>query len=339
MADALRRQLIAHIGCHGPLGLDAFMQLALLHRPQGYYVRGEGIGRAGDFITAPEISPLLGQALATWVNQAHARLGNPSWRLVELGPGRGTLLVTLLPHLTRQPAQIHLVEASPTFQRQIAARLDREVQFVEDLGLLPESALPTIFIANEYFDALPVQQYQRHQGQQFEICVGLEADELIFVRRAAAAAACPLPDHADGWWELCPAALAQVKFIAKELRASGGAALIIDYGYARAPGRPTFQALQNHRIANPLAAPGQADLSALVDFGALVQAVESTGLRTRLETQQQLLLRLDFGALLAAQPGEAAAAARLVRDEAMGRLFHALSCFAPLPEPAAEPAP
>ncbi len=339
MADALRRQLLAHIGCQGPLGLDAFMQFALHHRPQGYYVRGEGIGRAGDFITAPEISPLFGYALAAWVNQAHASLGAPPWRLVELGPGRGTLLATLLPHLIRQPAHIQLVEASPSFQRQIAARLDREVQFVEDLGHLPETALPTIFIANEYFDALPVQQYQRHQGQQFEICVGLEADALIFVRRGAAGVPCPLPEHQDGWWEPCPAARAQVQFLAKELRAGGGAALLIDYGYSSPPGRPTFQAVQNHGIANPLEAPGQADLSALVDFGALVQAVEATGLRARLETQQQLLVRLDFESLLAAHPGEAAAAARLVRDDAMGRLFQALSFFAPVPERASEPAP
>ena len=312
------------------------MQLCLHHDPQGYYVSGRGIGRDGDFITAPEVSPLFGKALAAWVVAQWRALGRPAaWRLVELGPGRGTLMASLLPQLaasqTPAPTVLHLVEASPAFQAQIRERLNGPLAFVADLGALPPSDLPTLVIGNEYLDALPVRQFRRQEGRLYEICVGLDTQgqDLAFVRRDASRQPCPLAQ--DGYWETCGPAQAQLQFLASEIQVAGGAVLLIDYGYTSWPGRPTFQALARHSPVNPLATPGQADLTALVDFATLAQVVAQAGLRPQVESQQALLLRLGFASLLDQAPQETAAAARLIRPDAMGRLFQALSFAAPIP--------
>lgn len=316
----------------GPLGLDAYMQLCLHHDPHGYYFSGGGFGREGDFITAPEISPLFGQALARWANEEWEALGRPKrWRLVELGPGRGTLQATMLPHLTQAPEVLTLVEASPNLQTQIRDRLapDLTPSFVSTLGELPESELPTLIIGNEYLDALPIRQFQREAGEVHEICVSLdEAKNLTFIRRASQLP-CPLAENENGFWEVGLAAQHQLDFLCSDLKASGGALLLIDYGYRELPGRPTLQALAKHQKVSPLERPGEADLTALVDFGTLARKVEAKGFGPKLERQAELLLRLGFEDLLEANPDEAAACARLIREDAMGTLFQALSFRAP----------
>ena len=304
------------------------MQLCLHHDPHGYYYSGGGFGPQGDFLTAPEVSPLFGRALAHWVGEEWHALGRPaSWRLVELGPGRGTLIATLLPHLAQVPEVLTLVEASPTLQEQIRVRMtpDLALGFVSSLGELPDIGLPTVILGNEYLDALPVRQFRRQGGEVSEVCVGLdEQGALAFVQRASRQP-CPLSNDRDGYWEVGVAAQQHLDFLCTELRARGGAALLIDYGYRVLPERPTLQALVRHETVSPLDCPGYADLTALVDFGALVHRVEAQGLIPQLESQRDLLLRLGFADLLESRPDQAAACARLLRDDAMGTLFQALS--------------
>ena len=369
LKDILRR----HIQLSGPLGLDTFMQTCLHHRPHGYYFRGQGIGRAGDFITAPEASPLFGQAVANWIRNEWEQLGQPTaWRLVELGPGRGTLMATILSHLPNPPDQLQMVEASPAFQRMITERLcdknhqgrnhkdtnhkqmGHKIDFVEELGLLPASDLPTLLIANEYLDALPIRQFRRLDGQIYEMGVGWNEAEndLQFVHKSSATFPCPLPpspkeregydgrgghdEHdrqgesdephgTDGFWEVNLAAQMHTKFLCQEVANAGGAALLIDYGYADWPGTPTFQAIERHETVNPLANPGEADLTALVDFGTLSKIVSEQKLIPTLETQQKFLLRHGIDQMLETHRDQAAAAARLIRDDGMGTLFKALS--------------
>ena len=318
----------------GPLGLDTYMQLCLHHDPHGYYFSGGGFGREGDFITAPEISPLFGQALARWVNEEWQALGEPErWRLVELGPGRGTLLTSLWPHIDRAPEVLSLVEASPALQQQISDRLAPYVvpSFVSTLGELPESDLPTLIIGNEYLDALPIRQFRRQGDEVSEICVGLDTEGgLTFLQRASQLP-CPLPEGQEGYWEVGLAAQHQLDFLCNDLKATSGAILLIDYGYRELPGRPTLQALANHEQISPLEQPGQADLTALVDFGTLARKVATKELSPYLESQADLLLRLGFAELLEARPDQAAACARLLREDAMGTLFQALSFRAARP--------
>ena len=328
----LKDLLNKHIAATGPLGIDTFMQLALHHNPHGYYFRGTGIGRSGDFITAPEMSPLFGRCLANWINHQLGILKAKAWRLVECGPGRGTMLQTMLPFVKNQPNELHLVEASPSFQEQISNKISLPKLFVTDLGSLPESKLPTIVLGNEYLDALPVRQFQRQGEKIFEICVGLTNGKLSFVRKAAEEQPCPLPSDKDGWWEVSQTSVSHIEFLANEIKASGGAVMLIDYGYKEPNGKPSFQAIESHSRVDPLLNPGSADLTALVDFGRMSGVVSKAGLATHLETQKEFLIRFGLGNLLTKSPNEALAAARLVREDGMGNLFKVLSFFSPIPD-------
>ena len=329
----LQALLIKQIEASGPLGLDAFMQLCLHHDPHGYYFGGGGFGREGDFITAPEISPLFGKALAKWVEEEWRHLGEPrKWRLVELGPGRGTLMAQVLDTLQIPMPILQMVEASPALQAQITKRLGRDITFVSDLGHLPESDVPTLFIGNEYLDALPIRQFKNEAGEVLEICVGLDPGQnLQFqIRHPSFSLSVSLSEGTFG--EICPAALSHVQFLCSEIGVAGGAALLIDYGYEMPPKTPTFQAVRKHEKVSPLTHLGEADLTALVDFAALRSLVRAEGLEPQLESQQDLLTRLGFETLLQTHPEETAAAARLIRPDAMGTLFKALSFRAPAPK-------
>ena len=328
MPNPIETFLRRHIEASGPLNLDAFMHICLHHDTDGYYTLGQGIGRKGDFITAPEISPLYGQALARWVRDQWTELGCPqAWRLVELGPGCGTLMADMLPCLPVKPSDLLMVEASLALQNHSRERLSQRLSFVSNLGMLPRSDLPTLFIGNEYLDALPIRQFQRCDGQVHETCVALSDDDagFCFAVKPASNRLCPLPNNQDGFWEVSQAAQAHLTFVVAEVQTNGGGALFIDYGYETLPGVPTFQALKNHEKVHPLQQPGTADLTALVDFGTLAALVHARGLRPRLESQQDLLQRLGIADLLDANPKQATSVARLVRDDAMGSLFKALS--------------
>ncbi len=280
---------------------------------------------------------LLGLCLAqTWLDQ-----GAPApFTLAELGPGRGTLMADVMRATRAVPgfhaaARIVLVEASPrlrALQRQTLA--GKEVTWIDRLDDLPET--PLFLIANEFFDALPIRQFLRHpQGWQ-ERVVGVQDDRLAFGLTA------PVPladlDHRQADTvpgdivELCPAATPIAAEIARRVAAHGGAALIVDYGDWRSRG-DTLQAVQDHAYADPLAAPGQADLTAHVDFEALARAAHACA-ATRLTPQGVLLERLGITAraqaLAARLSGAAreihiAAHRRLTHPDEMGRVFKALA--------------
>jgi len=314
--------------------LAAFMADCLNDPEHGYYTTRDPLGAAGDFVTAPEISQMFGEMIGLWLAAVWQGMGRPApLRLVELGPGRGTLMADALRAARASglsdAADLWLVETSPALRAAQAERL-AQAQWAADIGAVPPG--PMLLVANEFFDALPVREFVASPEGWHERLVGLEGDRLVFGLSP------PLPraegETPQGWRALCPAMERIAGTIAARIAADGGAALIVDYGYEdRAPPGPTLQAVRDHRPADPLSCPGEADLTCLVDFRALARAL--AGLDTATAEQGAFLARLGIGAraaaLAAARPDAAGTVAdaleRLTAPEAMGTLFRVLAAW------------
>jgi NADH dehydrogenase [ubiquinone] 1 alpha subcomplex assembly factor 7 len=355
----LARHLAAAIARDGPLPLDRFIAACLTDPLHGYYRTRAAIGRTGDFVTAPEVSQVFGELIGLWLAAAWDGLGRPHRvTLVELGPGRGTLLADALraigqamPAMTEALAVV-LVETSPVLQAEQAAvlatgRLVRPPVWLADFAQVPAGE-PLLLVANEFFDALPIRQFVFADGAWRERRVALAACGtalMLVLGDDDAGAAVParlrtaLGDPVEGdVVEVSAAGTALAAAIGSRIAADGGQALIVDYGPARPATGETLQAVAGHRFADPLARPGEADLSHHVDFAALVDAVEGAGAAAWGPIPQGLFLsRLGIaeraGRLAAQSPAEAAAiegaVRRLVHPGRMGVLFKALAITPP----------
>ncbi|OYX13939.1 MAG: methyltransferase [Rhizobiales bacterium 32-66-8] len=310
------------------------MALCLGHPRHGYYMTRDPLGAGGDFTTAPEISQIFGELLGLWAVATWQQMGSPSrFNLVELGPGRGTLMSDALRAARLVPpfgaaVHVHLVETSPVLRgRQKAMLADAGVPLawhdrIEDLP-----GDPAIVLANEFFDALPISQFQRSAQGWHERRIGLdEAGALVigvdprpapFAQALARHVPEPHPvgavlEHLESD---APAALAA------HLSNSGGAALVIDYGYERSALGDTLQALAQHRFVDPLHRPGEADLTAHVDFAALARTAEATGTPAHGPLPQgEFLARLGLHARADRLKRDAAPAQREAIDLAVARL-------------------
>jgi len=346
----LAASLKARIQADGPLTVADWMQACLADPEYGYYMTRDPLGRAGDFTTAPEISQMFGELLGLWAAVVWQQMGSPSrFNLIELGPGRGTLMADALRATAKVPgfidaARVHMVETSPVLRRAQQTALANVLPSVIWHGHLDEvPAGPAIVLANEFLDALPVRQLIRHAGAWHERRVGLAESGFAFVIGEKADAA-PVPsllgDAPDGSiFEFAPAVLDVAAHLAQRLSASGGAALLIDYGHDIPGPGETLQAVRGHAFADPLVDPGQQDLTVHVDFKAFGDATEAAGARVWGPMGQgDLLERLGIAAraahLLAGADRTqaehiATARRRLVDADAMGRLFRAVALTHP----------
>ncbi len=313
----LEQDLRARIASEGPISVADYMAAANAH----YYATRDPFGAAGDFITAPEISQMFGELIGVWLADLWQRAGRPeNAHYVEFGPGRGTLAADALRVMggAGLSPNAHLVETSPVLRRAQAARL-RGALWHDEIATLPDEG-PLLIVANEFFDALPLHQFD---ASDRELTVG--TTERGFARSGAAVR------------ESCPVAVDIVALLATRLARQGGALLVFDYGYDR-PGRAdTLQAVSRHAFADPWTAPGERDLTAHVDFAALAAGRDS-GLRAFGPVGQgEWLTAMGISqraeALAAAVPDRAeeiaAARDRLVAADQMGRLFKVIAFVAP----------
>ncbi len=344
---ALADLLAARIRQDGPISVATFMAECLTHPQHGYYTGQEVVGQTpfgakGDFITAPEISQMFGELVGLCLAQSWLDQGAPKpFTLAELGPGRGTLMADTL-RATRGVPGFHaamklvLHEASPALRAQQRHALSGyNPTWIDTIDALPDA--PLYLIANEFFDALPILQYTADTAGWREKRIGLQDDRLAFglsdpkPRPDLTARFGPLP--VGSVVEHCPLAQTYIGTIQHRLRHHGGLALIIDYGDWRSNG-DTLQAVKSHVYTDPLAAPGQADLTAHVDFEAL------TGLwQPHYYTPQgAFLTNLGIAArttrLAQSLTGDAlenhlAAYRRLTQDTEMGSLFKVLALTGP----------
>jgi len=294
------RESIAH---DGPMALDTFMAVALGHSRHGYYMTRDPFGAAGDFITAPEISQMFGELIGLWAAETWALLGEPARiNLVELGPGRGTLMKDALRAARVSNGfcaalEVHLVETSPVLtqvQQKTLAQAGAPLHWHKTLEHVPQG--PCIILANEFFDALPVRHYVRSAGGWHQRVIGLDAQGALAFGLAGEAETLISAEAPEGSvLELSPASQLMMSSLASRIACGQSAALIIDYGHLETGFGETLQALKQHRSVHPLAEPGEADLTAHVDFAALVRAAIAAGADVQGPvTQGEFLMRLGI---------------------------------------------
>jgi SAM-dependent MidA family methyltransferase len=344
----LARLLVERIREGGPITVADYMAECLLHPVHGYYTTRDPFGAAGDFTTAPEISQMFGELVGLALAQAWLDQGAPRpFTLAELGPGRGTLMADML-RATRgvpgfhEAAEVVLVEASPVLRRRQEQVLSRDrdlgLRWIEAVGDLP--AQPLFLVANEFFDALPIHQYQFVNGRWHERLVGLRDGALAFglAERPMSPITPAFQQEEEGLIvEEGRIARFMANSLAHPLHHHGGLALIIDYGGWRSRG-DTLQALRAHAYDDPLAHPGQADLTAHVEFEPLASLLPhhfttQGAFLTRLgiEARAERLARNLTGTAL---ESHLAALRRLTHPQEMGSLFKVLALTrdgAPLP--------
>lgn len=342
IADRLRERIAEG----GPISIAAFMTQALFDPMEGFYATKDPIGAGADFITAPEISQMFGELIGLWTAQSWLDMGKPDpVQLVELGPGRGTMMADALRACRAVPGllpaiQVTLIEASAALKAVQAETLGpsgAQIRWVDRLENVPPG--PAIIIGNEFLDCLPVRQAVRHKGQWHERLVGLDdgearafvfvlgpplgVDENLIPKR--------LRDAPDGSLvELRPGDLQLVDALANRFEQHPGRALLIDYGPATSEAGDTLQAIRSHQKVAPLEQPGTADLTARVDFESLIAAARQRGLTGYGPIEQGAFL-LGLGmesraaVLSQAAPGQRSVIARqvwrLTDPEQMGQLF------------------
>ena len=291
----------------GPMPVWRYMELCLMHPEHGYYVSRDPLGREGDFTTAPEVSQMFGELLGLWAASVWRAIGQPPLlRLIELGPGRGTMMLDALRALRVLPPlyqslTIHMVEVNPVLREKQRATLGgvRNVTWHDSIDDVLDG--PAVIFANEFFDVLPVHQMVKQENGWHERTVELDNNEKLVFAYAPE----PTPRFEVLLPPLVRAAPVGAVFewrpdrelmkIARRVREQDGAAVIIDYGHLRSDAGDTFQAIARHSFTDPLKNPGQADVTAHVDFQALARAAEDLGARVHGPvTQGDFLTRLGI---------------------------------------------
>jgi NADH dehydrogenase [ubiquinone] 1 alpha subcomplex assembly factor 7 len=355
MADErspLENEIRRLIAVAGPMSIAEYMRLCLTHPQYGYYVTRDPLGADGDFITSPEISQMFGELIGLWMAAVWQQMGSPeNMRVVELGPGRGTLMIDALRAAKvvgdfHAAVVVHLVEISPKLQQVQQQRLESlGVPMLWHTALADVPSGPTIIIANEFIDALPVHQAVKQTDGWHErvveiapggdLAIGTTRDPLPHFEATLPRGLRQSPVGSLYEWRSDTIALE----IGRRVR-TDGAALIIDYGHAWYGLGETLQAVAGHSFTDPLRSPGEADLTAHVDFAALAQSAEIIGGRIDGPISQRDLLRglgIDnrAAALKAGAPEKAAeidqALSRLTATgpRGMGELFKALAIADP----------
>ncbi|MBX5166168.1 MULTISPECIES: class I SAM-dependent methyltransferase [unclassified Rhizobium] len=291
MTTALGEKIKAIIQANGPISVTDYFSLCLADPEHGYYRTREPFGRSGDFVTAPEVSQIFGEMIGVFIVHAWQRHGAPTGvRLVEIGPGRGTMMADMLRVISRiapplfDAMTVHLVETSERLrdvQSQTLEAYAGKIAWHDGFDEVPSGF--TLIAANELFDAIPIRQFVRMPTGFRERMIGIDADgALTFAAGVAGLDPALLPELVQNLplgtlFEISPARQAVMMAICERLRAFGGTALAIDYGHLVTGFGDTLQAVRMHEFDPPLAHPGEADLTSHVDFQQLAETALAVG--------------------------------------------------------------
>ncbi len=333
---------------NGPMSIATYMGLALTHPRAGYYTGSDPLGAAGDFVTAPEISQMFGELVGFFIVNLWQQLGEPpSFTLLELGPGRGTLMQDALRVAAKaegflDACHLQLFETNPALKAMQAERLAAyNPYWASEIDAVADD--PLLVVANEFFDALPVRQFVKGKSGWHERLVGHADGQRAFGLSPTPIPEAALPTELHGSpagaiYEVSLAAADTMQRLGTRIAEQRGGLLAIDYGYAATQSGETLQAVRRHAFADPLDSPGEIDLSAHVDFGALGKVASGLGLAVApLAAQRDFLGRLGIveraSQLAKSNPGQidtiATALRRLTDPDQMGTLFKVFCTTSP----------
>ncbi len=338
------------ISSEGPITLERYMEIVLHHPDYGYYRHDDPLGAHGDFVTAPEVTQMFGEMVGVWCVEVWKQMGEPNpFALLELGPGRGTLLMDILRATSKitgfqKAFRLHLFESNATLRKIQKEKLgDYAPVFVENIERLPW--MPTIVLANEFFDTIPMRQFFKTEKGWRERLVDCQAGRLLFIEgepqlTPLGVAANVAGDTRIGWtYEVSPSSLAIVQQVSGHVVRHGGAGLIVDYGYSAPMGADTLEAWHKHKFIDPLEFSGEADVTADVDFSALKTIALHTGARVvgpigQGEFLKNLGIEVRAAQLVRSASEDTAAVVkadlnRLIDPAHMGVSFKAMSILAP----------
>ncbi len=270
----LSKIISAEILKTGEMRLDKFIEASLWHESHGYYSTKTVFGRKGDFVTAPEISQIFGEMIGAWIIQTWQRLGAPKKiSLLEMGAGRGILMRNALRFCNQVPEfmsalSLHILEKSERLQAIQRNNIDKDIHFVSSLSQLPST--PTIIIANEFYDALPIRQFRFEDGGWLETYIN---GDLQKVWRPCAQPPKQMQSHmrSGKTIEICEGAIHFASKLGDFLFKNTGAHIAIDYGSWQGYG-DTLQAIKAHKFVDPFLNSGESDITAHVRFEDIAEA-------------------------------------------------------------------
>lgn len=344
---SLRERLVEYIRENGPMTVADYMAACLYDPQDGYYATRPAIGGAdADFITAPEASQMFGELIGLWCAHEWDQLGKPAFSLIELGPGRGVLMQDVL-RATRRIEGFH-DSSSVVFIEMSAPLREEQGQRVPDaewaLRLEDAPPGPSLIVGNEFLDCLPIRQFVRGKDGWHEKLVGVAEDGRLTFGLSAALPAPDSDDEPGAVREIATGLESLIYEIERRLHDAPGRVLLIDYGYVEPEGADTLQALKSHAKVDPIETPGEADLTAHVDFARVARLAAQAGLDVHGPATQGQFLRalgidLRCEALSRANPTHAERLARelhrLTSPDQMGVLFKVICLSSPnLPPPA-----
>ena len=352
---SLKARLVREITLTGPMSVADYVARCLHDPAGGYYATRPLLGERGDFITAPLVSQMFGELIGLWAVETWRRLGSPDrFGLVEVGPGDGTLMDDALRAARLDPGFLHacdlvLIEPSAPLRVEQARRLagaDLSPRWVSSVQGIDTDA-PVILIANEVLDCMPARQFVKTEDGWAERRVGVtdpahndDTSKLVFgLTQITGGFERPAHDTEPGQVvEISDQQAAFGRDLALLVAKASGAALLIDYGRDRPGPGDTLQALRRHGKVDPLAAPGEADLTQWADFPRVMEAAirggaDVTGCKGQGDFLRALGIEVRAERLKARRPESAAVIDRqlnrLTAEDQMGTLFKAAAIFSP----------
>ena len=286
--------------------IDKFINFSLYNKKLGYYMKKNPIGKKGDFITAPNISRLFTEMIAIWVISFWKSLGSPKkFNLIELGAGNGEMMKTLIESFKNFPVflkscNLIIHEKSPILIKEQKKKLQKiDILWKSKIDNIKK--IPSIFIANEFFDAMPIKQFRKKNKLWFEKFVNFsDSDEAFFfekktdIKKIEKKIGFKISKN-QNFIEYSKLCLKYLKDISKIIKKNNGGLLVIDYGYFDGKMKNTLQAVSNHKIANILKNIGNTDITHNLNFNFFQNFIKQIGgLGINFTTQNKFLLKMGI---------------------------------------------